>query len=104
MDAADGWTGPYLSGENDMSAEVATDAWQNAYTYVADPAIAGATVADFLVISRGADKTLDRVRADTYDATVAAAALPMDVRGYEDIKLERAATFRTELAAALRDA
>ena len=46
---------------------------------------------------------LGRLNAANHPATVAAAALPMDVRGYEDLKLERAAVFRSKLAAALRD-
>ncbi len=42
--------------------------------------------------------------AETYDEAVAIASLPDQVRGYEDIKLRRAAAYRAELDRRLRPA
>ncbi len=39
-----------------------------------------------------------RLDADTYDESVTIASLPDQVRGYEDLKLRRAAAYRAELA------
>ncbi|MCB9724190.1 MAG: indolepyruvate ferredoxin oxidoreductase family protein [Spirochaetaceae bacterium] len=47
------------------------------------------------------DRVLPRLSADRLDEAIALAALPDGVRGYEDLKLERAAHFRTELAASV---
>ena len=41
------------------------------------------------------------LRAENLEEAVRIAALPDEVRGYEDLKLERAAKYREELAAAL---
>ena len=43
-----------------------------------------------------------RLRPETYDESVALASLPDRVRGYEDLKLQRAAAYRAELAHRLR--
>jgi len=43
-----------------------------------------------------------RLSVATYDDSVAIASLPDQVRGYEDIKLRRAARYRAELARRLR--
>lgn len=43
-----------------------------------------------------------RLSAGTYDESVEIASLPDQVRGYEDIKLRRAATYRSELADRVR--
>jgi len=43
-----------------------------------------------------------RLGNDNYDESVEIASLPDQVRGYEDIKLTRAAAYRTELARRLR--
>jgi indolepyruvate ferredoxin oxidoreductase len=43
-----------------------------------------------------------RLGNDNYDESVEIAALPDQVRGYEDVKLPRAATYRAELARRLR--
>jgi indolepyruvate ferredoxin oxidoreductase len=45
-----------------------------------------------------------RLAEDTYDESVEIASLPDQVRGYEDIKLRRATTYRAELARRLRAA
>jgi indolepyruvate ferredoxin oxidoreductase len=45
-----------------------------------------------------------RLTASTYDESVDIASLPDQVRGYEDIKLRRAATYRAELADRVRKA
>jgi indolepyruvate ferredoxin oxidoreductase len=44
------------------------------------------------------------LRADAYDESVEIASLPDQVRGYEDIKLRRAAAYRAQLADRLRKA
>jgi indolepyruvate ferredoxin oxidoreductase len=44
-----------------------------------------------------------RLSASTYDQSVEIAGLPDQVRGYEDIKLRRAAAYRAELADRVRD-
>jgi indolepyruvate ferredoxin oxidoreductase len=43
-----------------------------------------------------------RLTAGTYDESVEIASLPDKVRGYEDIKLRRAAAYRAELADRVR--
>jgi indolepyruvate ferredoxin oxidoreductase len=43
-----------------------------------------------------------RLTADTHDESVEIASLPDQVRGYEDLKLRRAAVYRAELARRLR--
>ena len=45
-----------------------------------------------------------RLSADTYDEAVEIASLPDQVRGYENLKLRRAAAYRDELARRLADA
>ena len=47
---------------------------------------------------RAVDTLVDTLTADRLDAAVAIAELPDQVRGYEHIKLRRAATYRRELA------
>jgi indolepyruvate ferredoxin oxidoreductase len=42
-----------------------------------------------------------RLDPDTYDESVEIASLPDQVRGYEDLKLRRAAAYRSELASRL---
>ncbi len=49
------------------------------------------------------DRVLESLDADNLDDAVALAGLPDLVRGYEDIKLRRAADYRTRLSAALQD-
>ncbi|HEX2312649.1 MAG TPA: indolepyruvate ferredoxin oxidoreductase family protein [Thermomonospora sp.] len=46
---------------------------------------------------------LGHLTPDTVDAVAALAALPQDIRGYEDIKLARVAEYRTRARAALTD-
>src|SRR5690606_16143694 len=46
---------------------------------------------------------LSRLTPDNADAVAALAALPEDIRGYEDIKLARVADYRARAAAALAD-
>mgnify|MGYP001812624327 CR=1 FL=1 len=43
------------------------------------------------------DKLVERLSADRLDEATAIASLPDAVRGYEDLKLERAAAYRAEL-------
>ena len=45
-----------------------------------------------------------RLSSDTHDESVAIASLPDQVRGYEDLKLRRAAAYRSELAQRLPEA
>ena len=47
------------------------------------------------------DQALDSLRPDTLDAAVALAALPEEVRGYEEIKMARVERYREKLAGAL---
>jgi indolepyruvate ferredoxin oxidoreductase len=44
-----------------------------------------------------------RLCAGTYDESVRIASLPDQVRGYEDLKLHRAAAYRAELADRVRE-
>jgi len=44
------------------------------------------------------DRLITRLTADTLDEATAIASLPDQVRGYEDLKLDRAATYREQLA------
>jgi indolepyruvate ferredoxin oxidoreductase len=44
------------------------------------------------------DTLITQLTADTLDEATAIASLPDQVRGYEDIKLDRAATYRSQLA------
>ena len=44
-----------------------------------------------------------RLAESTYDESVEIASLPDQVRGYEDIKLRRAAAYRSELANRIRE-
>ena len=43
-----------------------------------------------------------RLSPETHDESVAIASLPDRVRGYEDLKLQRASAYRAELARRLR--
>ncbi len=47
------------------------------------------------------EEVLEALDVDHFEAAVALAALPDSVRGYEDLKLERAAAYREKLAEAL---
>ena len=47
------------------------------------------------------DRVLDSLRPDNLDAAVALAALPDEVRGYEEIKTARIERYREKLAGAL---
>ena len=49
------------------------------------------------------DHVLATLTRDTLDSAVALAGLPEEVRGYEHLKLTRAAAYREKLAAALAD-
>ncbi len=49
------------------------------------------------------DTIQDRLTAANLDEAVGIALLPDQVRGYEQLKLTRAATYRAELAARLAD-
>jgi indolepyruvate ferredoxin oxidoreductase len=50
---------------------------------------------------RAIDSVLERLRPQNLEAAVAIASLPESVRGYEDIKLDRAEKYRARLAQAL---
>lgn len=99
LDASGEWNGPYVNGQGDASAGIATDAWGDAYTYVPQADVRGISEpVDFLVISPGADRVLDstiqngRWRLDTNDDLVligTTSEIDRDLARRTDIQLDR---------------